>query len=752
MICETCKESIKPDKRYCTQCGTPAYRLCFKCNAKAEAADFFCGDCGTRLTETRPVAKPIIKARPVKLIPHENERRFVTVLFADLVGFTNFSTQKDPEEVSKLVRDMVEIFEPEITSRGGTVDKYEGDAVLARFGAPIAHEDDAEQALMAAIALHRRIGELSLKHQRPDGQPFRLRIGLNTGEVIAGTIDRNGRDYTILGDVVNTSQRFQTAAQPGETVIGELTYRLTRNTFDFESMGTLALKGKPQPALAYKLVGLKTEPGDGRGMTMNADVGPRAGENQFVGRPLEMELLERAYDEVESGSGRLVLISGETGIGKSRLVREFLQRYIAKRGAPRLIIGRAFSFTSEIPHAMLGNLLTHTLGLHPSETLVQPAETHNRLAEVGQRTGLSDGFEDAQELALLGDALGLPDENGLLTRMTITERGLTLQRTVKELLCGLSRLPDSNNQPLIILLEDMHWADRPSAQAVELLAESLQAYPILLIATSRTEWTPPTSWRNLAYYQPIRLGALTTEERASLLHNALEKAGLSLPPETEAAVLERTGGSPFFLEEMVIALKESAEHPENGALQIPATIHEVLLARIDRLDAAARRVLQVGAVLGRRFPERLLRQVAAQALSVEPTMVERGLQNLKVQDFLLENRLAQELEYFFRHGVVQEVAYGIMLTERKQELHELVGVALEELYAGREEEVIGLLAYHYGRSSNREKAHYYLSHAGDRAATFDANQDARRYYEKAALVAATDQKTDLEVRIGHLQN
>jgi len=203
---------------------------------------------------------------------------------------------------------------------------------------------------------------------------------------------------------------------------------------------------------------------------------------------------------------------------------------------------------------------------------------------------------------------------------------------------------------------------------------------------------------------------------------------------------------------MVIALKESAEHPENGALQIPATIHEVLLARIDRLDAAARRVLQVGAVLGRRFPERLLRQVAAQALSVEPTMVERGLQNLKVQDFLLENRLAQELEYFFRHGVVQEVAYGIMLTERKQELHELVGVALEELYAGREEEVIGLLAYHYGRSSNREKAHYYLSHAGDRAATFDANQDARRYYEKAALVAATDQKTDLEVRIGHLQN
>ncbi len=760
MNCSSCNALIKHNKRYCTNCGTLAGRLCTNCHALSEDDDIFCGECGVKLAEISKAAtliRPASTTHRSHQTKHENERRFVTVLFADLVGFTSFSTQQDPEEVSRLVRDLVGIFEPEITSRGGVVDKYEGDAVLARFGAPIAHDDDAEQAVMAALALHRRIGELEHKHHRPDGQPFRLRIGLNTGEVIAGTIDPSGRDYTILGDVVNTSQRYQTAAQPSETVVGDLTYRLTRNTFDFESMGTLTLKGKPKPALAYKLTGLKSEPGDGRGMEINADAGPRAHENHFVGRNDELQVLSQAYEAVRNGEGQLVVIAGETGIGKSRLVRQFMQHH----GLQRLVVGRAFSFTSEIPYALLRNILTHMLGLHPSETLVQPDETRQRLAELGKRTGLTDGFEDMLELALLADALGLPDQDGLLSRLSISQRGHTLQRTVKELLCGLSKIPEgAPDQPLVVLLEDMHWADRPSSQAVELFAESLSEYPILLVVNARPEWNPPTRWNNLPYFHRIKLEALNNHERARLMRYTLHKAGLSITPEMEQEVIERTGGNPFFLEEMVATLKEDMEQQaankdlsmtaEQPPLLVPATIHEVLLARIDRLETAARRVLQIGAVLGRRFPERVLRQVAGQALASEPAYIERGLHYLKGQDLWLENRLAQELEYFFKHGMMQEVAYGIMLTERRQELHEMVGTALEEIYLGREEEVIGLLAYHFGRSLNSEKALYYLTRAGDRAASFNAHQDAHHYYEKALAVADSDQREKLEARQAQL--
>ncbi len=759
MNCSSCNWLLKPGKRYCTHCGIPIQRLCTQCHTIAEADDVFCGDCGSVLPVSEVATPKNIRPAIVsgKLNPqHDNERRFVTVLFADLVGFTNFSTSKDPEEVSRLVRDLVEIFEPEITSRGGVVDKYEGDAVLARFGAPIAHEDDAEQALMAALALHRRIGEIGQKHSRPDGQPFQLRIGLNTGEVIAGTIDPGGRDYTILGDVVNTSQRFQTAAQPGETVVGELTYRLTRSTFDFEPMGTLALKGKPKPALAYRLSCIKNEPGDGRGFETNADAGPRAGESDFIGRGHELNTLERAYADVLEGHGRLVLISGETGIGKSRLIRHFLY----SQNPQRLIVGRAFSFTSEIPNALLGNLITHMLGLHPSETLVQPDETRHRLSELARRTGLTDGYEDMLELALLADALGIPDKDNLLASLNIIERGRTLQRTVKELLCGLSLVDENGSkamQPLILVLEDVHWADLPSMQAIEMLAESLANYPILLILNSRPEWNPPASWSELTYFQSIKLGALNQSERVNLLHYLLQKIELQISPETEREVLERTGGQPFFMEEMVLALKESQEQAvltgivADSDLQVPASVREVLQARIDRLDKDSRRVLQVGAVLGRRFPERLMRLVAAQALSVEVEQVESMLQNLKRQDLLLENRLAQELEYFFKHGLLQEIAYNYVLTDHRQQWHELVGKALEELYTGREEEVLGLLAYHYSRSRNREKAIYYLTRAGEKALSFDAFQDARRYFGQAMQLADTATRIELETRLAQVQ-
>jgi predicted ATPase len=492
-------------------------------------------------------------------------------------------------------------------------------------------------------------------------------------------------------------------------------------------------------------------------METNADAGPRSGDSHFVGRAAELEILDRAYEQARGGQGQLVYIAGETGSGKSRLVRHFLQRH----NHHRLVIGRAFSFTSEIPHALLGNLLTHMLGLHPSETLVQPAETRNRLAELGARTGLTDGFEDMLELALLADALGLPDEDGVLSRLSITQRGKTLQRTVKELLCGLSNVPEKGgrgHQPLVVLLEDMHWADHPSAQAVELLAESLGGYPLMMIINSRSEWSPPNRWNNLAYYQRVKLGVLNSHERTRMLHYALNKAGVTLPPELEQEVLDRTGGNPFFMEEMVMALKENMQQAADGGgsaetqLLVPATVHELLLARIDRLDASARRVLQVGAVLGRRFPERLLRWVATQALDVEHFHIEEGLEHLKHQDLLLENRLAQELEYFFKHGLTQEVAYNIMLTERRKELHEMVGAALEELYTGREEEVLGLLAYHYSRSDNRPKALQYLIRAAERASLYDAHQEAQRYYQQALALADGPKRVELEARLNLARN
>lgn len=627
-----------------------------------------------------------------------DERRLVTIVFVDLVGFTSRSEATDPELVRDIQRAYFDAVRAEVERYGGRVEKYIGDAVMAMYGAPLAHDDDAERALHAALTIREAVRAL--------GRDLEVRIGVNSGEVVGGAgSGPQAGEYTVTGDAVNVAARLQQAADPGEIYVGRVTRRLASATFEFAPMNPLELKGKSGAVDAWRLVDAFPERPVARGATA-----------ALVGRSRELALLRAALETAAEGRGLLMGLSGEAGIGKSRLALEVRAR--AEDSGYNTSWAAAPSYASSFPYHLVVQL---------ARQLLPDAEGRSVAEALRDALPAQDETVLARWAAALADAIGTADaaERELLGDVTPTARQWLLVQSL-----GAVLRARAERRPQLIVLDDLHWADASSIAVLDDLLTLVPERPILVIVLYRPGWTNP--WTSRSFYQQANVDRLRDEEARELVRTLVPEAGLDA--ERTEQLLHRSGGNPFFLEELV--------HGEVGdggthARRLPETVHELLLARIDALPTEARGVLQVASVVGMEFSERLVE-------AIEPVRdLPAGLAALQRDDLIVSRGGGLEDRMFaMRHPLVHEVAYRSLLLARRRVLHRRIGRWLEE-HGG--DEALAAIATHYREGDDRERAQEYLPRAAERAARLNARHEALRWYLEAADLFADNPRRRAEM-------
>jgi len=620
LSCPRCEAPVTADARFCANCGQA-----LATSAEAEEA------LQTRLAALAP-APLIEKMRAAKLT---GERKPVTALFVDVVGSTTLAETMDPEDWTTVINEAFDLMSKAVFHYEGTIAQLQGDALLAFFGAPIAHEDDPERAILAALDMVTAIDEFARQLKQTQGIDFRIRAGINTGPVIVGNVGSDLRyEYTALGDAVNVAARMQTAAQPGTVLITANTLRLAGEVFDVEDLGGLDVKGKAEPVHAYRVVARRADPGRKRGLERVGLVSP------MVGREGAMETLRSMLQVVRAGRGRVAFLVGEPGIGKSRLLAEF-RRWAededpdgkghlsgetdpasdaaatnAAASVPATWIeGHCVSYGRGLPYHLLIDLVRSTLHI---SFIAGDAEARSQLDR--ELAGLV-GEESADVAPYLAHLLSLPlrpDEADRAQADPDVMQGRYVAAIVR-LLRALS-----TNSPVIVVCEDVHWADPASIDVIRNVLPLAAQLPVLFIAALRAE-RDSAGWALIAQAREVfgdaltelRLEPLTETESRSLVANLLEIE--SLPVHVRDLILARAEGNPFFVEEVVRMLIERGvielrddrwvATEDVSSIEIPDTLHGLLLARIDQLSDDAKRSLRVASVIGRQFPVRVLERV-----------------------------------------------------------------------------------------------------------------------------------------------
>jgi class 3 adenylate cyclase/tetratricopeptide (TPR) repeat protein len=680
--------------------------------------------CGHQLSKLEEVL-PIDYSKPNSYTPKflankilsnrrliEGERKLVTVLFADVANYTAMSEKLDPEEVRQIVDGCFRILMDEIHKWEGTITQFTGDGLMALFGAPIAHEDHAQRACYTALSIQKAMGQYSEKVRKERGLEFKMRIGLNSGPVVVGSIGDDLRmDYTAIGDTTNFAARVEQVATPGEVWMSQETRNIIRGYFKEESIGEIPLKGKAQPQHLYRLIS------DLPDMRTRFAVGLAKGVTDLVGRRPEMEALQSAYERVKNGEAQVVGVVGEAGVGKSRLVYEF-QRVLGPDET--FFTGICVPYGQNINFLPVIDLVKSAFGL--SEGMSEE-EVGHRIMERA-KNGL------APMIPFYRNLLSLKVDDPRFNVLDPEGRKYGTFEAVKNLLLAMSE-----GKPLVIFLEDVHWMDKISEEFFTYFSHCIHDHKILMISAYRPEGAPP--WAQGTHYQRLGLETLSFDASIRLVRNIL--GGLPLDPALEKKIVEKTGGNPFFVEEIVRDLLDRGDLVKSGdqymgnrpidQLEIPNTIQGVLAARMDRLSEDLRQTMQVASVIGRDFAFRILKNIME--LGEE---LRSRLTSLVGLEILYEKALYPELEYIFKNVLTQEVAYGSLLKQRRQEIHGRIARAIEELYADRLPEHYELLAHHYGRSGNTEKAVEYLMLAGEKSNKNKAVQTACEFFRQALRV------------------
>jgi adenylate cyclase len=617
------------------------------------------------------------------------ERKVVTVLFADISSSEPLGASLDPARLRTVLGAYFGVLARAIQHYGGTVDKYIGDAVMAVFGAPVSHEDDGVRAVQAALAIQRSAQTLNATLEKTHGIKIAIRIGINTGEVVAGLLPGEVLAYTVTGDAVNTAQRIESATPADGVLISESTLALTRNAFVVEAVPPLTLKGKSQPVAVYRVIGPERR------------ASPRGGQ-KIVGRESELARLYAHYREALAGNGQVVHLHGEAGVGKTRLIGELLS------GLPKdaaRIRARANSYEQATPYALIADVVRRMLAIGPTD---DEATARAALA-VSPDLAASGEAGVTLLLELLGYEVRSPLDPVGKRRLIVSLLRDALQRRTE-------------TSVLVLVIEDLHWRDASSADVVGSLSSAVRPMRCLFVSTSRE----PTDIAWLA--ETIALNALPAAAAAELVDRL---APAPLDEATRAMILDRTAGNPFFIEEVVRTLRPGKE------LTVPTTVQDLLEARLDSLDASPRHVAHGAAVIGRTFWTRVLARVTPHE-ELDP-----ALGTLEREHFV-GRVLAAEPTYSFAHALVQEVAYRTQLISQRRRTHVVVGDAFSELFGERIEEFIDTLAFHYRRGDNDPKARTWLMRAGHRAQRLYANVEALDYFAAAIERSANEGATRVE--------
>ena len=559
------------------------------------------------------------KMRAAKLT---GERKPVTALFSDVVGSTALAETMDPEDWTVIVNQAFELMSAAVYRYEGTIAQLQGDAMLAFFGAPLAHEDDPERAVRAALDMITAIDEFTAELKAARSIDFRIRAGINSGLVLVGNVGSDLRyEYTALGDAVNTAARMQSSAEPGEVLITDRTARLITGTFDLEDKGEIEVKGKTEPVHAYRVIGLRAVPERRRGL---ASVGLSS---PLVGRTEELGQLQSLFEIAQAGRGRLAVIVGEPGLGKSRLLME-LKAAIgamtppvpADTASPIWIEGRCVTYGRTVPYHLVLDLVRSMLGI-PFGASEDEAK---RLLEDQLAALLGD--EAADSYPYLAHLLSVPLHGADADRVQMDPDFLQGRyvAAILRVIRGLAAPAEGTARPIILVAEDIHWADPSSVEVIVKMMPLLTAMPVLQLFVGRNETDAP-GWRIVNQARAvfadalteIRLSPLSDEDSRGLVSNLLEIE--SLPTQVRDAILARAEGNPFFVEEVIRMLIERGGIVRSGDrwmanetivnVEIPETLHGLLLARIDQLPEEAKRSLRVASVIGRQFPVRVLERV-----------------------------------------------------------------------------------------------------------------------------------------------
>jgi class 3 adenylate cyclase/tetratricopeptide (TPR) repeat protein len=731
MLCPRCHRETPTDAEFCPGCGSRLLVDCAKCGTPNGPDHNYCKKCGRPLAAAggeredaekfasprtytpKHLAEKILTSRGAL----EGERKQVTVLFADISGFTALSERLDPEEIHRLMTQTFELMLAEVHRYEGTVNQFLGDGIMALFGAPIGHEDHAERAVRAALGIRKALDGFP-GETRPD-ITLVVRQGLNTGLVVVGSIGNDLRmDYTAVGDTTNVAARLQQAAEPGRIVISEATHRLVGGYLHTRPLGQLSLKGKTEPIGAWEVISR-------RASRTRLEVKAEQGLTPFVGREQESRVLFESFEKAKTGEGQVVFLAGEPGIGKSRLLFEFRRRLGEDC---TWLEGHCVSFGRSIAFHPLIDLLKRNFR-------IEDGDGEDTIVRKIERGVLLLGEDLRPTLPYFRSLLSVdPGEHAVQTMDPRQRRG--------EIFNALRLLTHraSEVRPQVLVLEDLHWMDKATEEYILFAADSVPSSRALCILTYRTAYAHPLGDRSS--YTRLGLSTLSTDDSAQMASALLGTD--RLPEELKSLIMAKTEGNPFFVEEVVKSLRElGVIRAVRGQYElvkrldeitVPDTIQDVITARVDRLDDRSKKTLQTAAVIGREFSLALLEQTM---------QVEGGLKaqvdQLKRFEFIYEKRFSPDRVYTFRHSLTQEVAYEGLLVQRRQELHHLIARMIETSYADRLPEQYQVLAYHYSRAHDATKAVEYLVKAGDRAVVLYANTDALGYYAEALAQLAKQQ-------------
>jgi class 3 adenylate cyclase/tetratricopeptide (TPR) repeat protein len=691
---------------------------------------------------SQPAARPPVTARESQLdqyIPHElmaklqaarlrgemvGERRVVTMLFCDVKGSTAAAEGLDPEEWTDIINGAFKHMIQPIYRYEGTVARLMGDGILAFFGAPIAHEDDPQRAVLAGLDILSGIHPYREEVRRKYEMDIDVRVGINTGLVVVGAVGSDLRmEYTAQGDAINLAARMEQTARPGTVQVSFDTYKLVKNLFSFEELGGIEVKGRSEPVLAYRLLGRKRQAGRVRGIE-----GLQA---EMVGRQEEMATLRTVMEDLAQGVGRIVSVLGEAGLGKSRLVNEIQKEFDRQAGGGSdWFETLSLSYESNQAYGTFQRLIRRAMGIAFDDS---PAQVREKLA-VLLETIPQPARPRAQQVF---EALfGIEEQTG--------GRPLESETFKRELLEAMQAWwrGQFSNRPAVLVFDDMHWSDAPSIELLRQLLSLTEEIPLVLLFAFRNERQAPAWGIKMAAdsefshrYTEINLRPLSETESNELVDRLLENA--ELPARLRENILDKSAGNPFFIEEVVRTLIDTGvvvpeERSVNGALRrtwrttgesadfaIPDNLQSLLSSRLDRLEEATRSTLQVASVIGRSFYRRVL-----QAVDEASTELDRHLGTLIRMDMIREAARLPEIEYAFRNPLTQEAVYKTILHKHRRSFHRRVGEAIEALYPDRLEGLFGVLAYHFSQAGEDEKAITYYRQAARQSVAVYAYDEA----------------------------